>query len=305
MRADRLRTHGRSVLDFLREVYDEWVDDGVVAHGAAISFYTFFSMAPVLVLAIAVAGMAFGRAAAEGEIVGQIQGAVGADVAKTVQQLIQQASRPATGITATVISLVTMVFGASGVFGQLQASLNQIWGAAPRTRKGRADAVRDVLRRRVMSFGMVLSIGMLLLLSLVVSAVVGVVRDAVELHAPVFGALLPHLNLAVSFVTVTAGFALIFKVLPDVRLDWRDVWIGSAATATFFTLGKGAIAFYLAHAGRASVYGAAGSLVLLLLWIYYSAQIVLIGAEFTEVYSRHYGSRKGVGRRKDRARSQT
>jgi membrane protein len=162
--------------------------------------------------------------------------------------------------------------------------------------------MRDVLRRRVMSFGMVLSIGMLLLVSLVVSAVVGGVRDAVEVHAPVFGALLPHLNLIVSFAIITTGFALIYKVLPDVRLDWRDVWVGSAVTAILFTLGKGAIALYLAHASRASVYGAAGSLVLLLLWIYYSAQVVLIGAEFTEVYSRHFGSRKGAGRRKDRVR---
>jgi membrane protein len=302
MTVHEVRTHLRSVLDLLREVYDEWSDDGVVSHGAAISFYTFFSIAPVLVLAIAFAGLVFGRAAAEGEIVGQIQGAVGPDIAKTVQELIEQASRPASGIAATVISLLTMIFGASGVFGQLQASLNQIWGAPPKARSGRAAVMRDVLRRRVMSFGMVLSIGMLLLVSLVVSAVVGGVRDAVEVHAPVFGALLPHLNLIVSFAIITTGFALIYKVLPDVRLDWRDVWVGSAVTAILFTLGKGAIALYLAHASRASVYGAAGSLVLLLLWIYYSAQVVLIGAEFTEVYSRHFGSRKGAGRRKDRVR---
>jgi membrane protein len=284
------------IADFLREVYDEWGDDGVLAHGAALAFYTFFSLAPLLVLAIAVAGFAFGQAAAQGEIVTQIQDAIGPDAARAVQSMLAQASRPASGITATVVSLLTMFFGASGVFGQLQYSLNTIWGVKPKPH----GAVRSALQRRATSFGMVLAIGLLLLLSLVVSAVVSAVRETLQEHAPVLARILPSVNLLVSLVTMTALFALIYKVLPAIRLAWRDVWIGSAVTAVLFLLGQAVITLYLAHATTSSIYGAAGSLILLLSWIYYSAQVVLIGAEFTEVYSRHFGSRRAEGRRKDK-----
>jgi len=284
------------IADFIREVYDEWGDDGVLAHGAALAFYTFFSLAPLLVLAIAVAGFAFGHAAAQGEIVTQIQDAIGPDAARTVQSMLAQASRPASGITATVVSLLTMFFGASGVFGQLQYSLNTIWGVKPKS----YGAVRSALQRRATSFGMVLAIGLLLLLSLVVSAVISAVRETLQEHAPVLARILPSMNLLVSLVTMTALFALIYKVLPAIRLAWRDVWIGSAVTAVLLLLGQAVIALYLAHATTSSIYGAAGSLILLLLWIYYSAQVVLIGAEFTEVYSRHFGSRRAEGRRKDK-----
>jgi membrane protein len=284
------------IVDFIREVSDEWVDDGVLAHGAALAFYTFFSLAPLLVLAIAVAGFAFDRSAAQGEIVAQIQEAVGADAAHAVQNMLTQASRPAAGITATVVSLLTMFFGASGVFGQLQSSLNMIWGVKPK----KQSAVRGALQRRATSFGMVLAIGLLLLLSLVVSAVVSGLREKIQEYAPTLGTILPSMNLLVSFVTMTALFALIYKVLPAIRLAWRDVWIGSGVTAVLFLLGQSVITLYLAHATTLSIYGAAGSLILLLSWIYYSAQVVLIGAEFTEVYSRHFGSRRAEGRRKDR-----
>jgi len=284
------------IADFIREVYDEWGDDGVLAHGAALAFYTFFSLAPLLVLAIAVAGFAFGRSAAQGEIVTQIQDAIGPEAARAVQNMLAQASRPASGITATVVSLLTMFFGASGVFGQLQYSLNTIWGVKPKAH----GAVRNALQRRATSFGMVLAIGLLLLLSLVVSAVLSAVRESLDEHAPLLARILPSMNLLVSFATMTALFALIYKVLPAIRLAWRDVWIGSAVTAVLFLLGQAVITLYLAHATTSSIYGAAGSLILLLSWIYYSAQVVLIGAEFTEVYSRHFGSRRAEGRRKDK-----
>jgi membrane protein len=288
------------IVDFLREVSDEWVDDGVLAHGAALAFYTFFSLAPLLLLAIAVAGFAFGRSAAQGEIVTRIQDAVGPDAAHAVQNMLAQASHPASGITATAVSLLTMFFGASGVFGQLQSSLNAIWGVKPK-----AGAVRGALQRRATSFGMVLAIGLLLLLSLVVSAMVVAVQETLREHAPILARILPSMNLFVSLITMVALFALIYKVLPAIRLAWRDVWIGSGVTAVLFLLGQSVITLYLANATTRSIYGAAGSLILLLLWIYYSAQVVLIGAEFTEVYSRHFGSRKAEGRRKDRLRSTT
>jgi membrane protein len=222
------------IVDFLREVSDEWVDDGVLAHGAALAFYTFFSLAPLLVLAIAVAGFAFGRSAAQGEIVSRIQESVGAEAAHAVQNMLTQASRPASGITATAVSLLTMFFGASGVFGQLQSSLNTIWGVKPKAQS----AVRSALQRRATSFGMVLVIGLVLLLSLVVSAVVAALQGPLREYAPVLARLLPSLHLLFSLLTMCALFALIYKVLPAIQLAWRDVWIGSGVTALLFFSGR-------------------------------------------------------------------
>jgi membrane protein len=245
-------------------------------------------MAPLLVLVIAVAGLALGSAAAEGEIVRQVGGLMGPEGAKLVQDMVVRASRPASGVIATVVSLVVMLFGASGVFGQLQASLNDIFRAPPR----RGGGMRGALRQRLSAFGMILGIGTLLWLSLVLSAVLAAVHGLLATHLPVLSRVLGPLNFGLSLLVVTALFAMIYKVLPDVRLDWRDVWLGAAVTALLFTAGKSLIGLYLGRAGTTSVYGAAGSLVLLLLWIYYSAQILFLGAEFTEVYARRRGSRR-------------
>ena len=286
--AGSLRVKLESALAFLREVVTEWRKDNALSLGAALAFYALFSLAPLLVLIIAIVGLVFGRAAAQGEIVASVGGAVGPEAAKVIEGMIARASRPASGVIATAASLATMLFGASGVFGQLQSSLNQIWGVTG----GRARGMRGLVRRRVTSFSLILGIGLLLFLSLVVSAVLAAVHQLLAAHLPVLSALLPRLNLVISFLMITALFALIFKVLPDARMAWRDVWLGAAVTALLFTVGKGLIALYLARTGRASVYGAAASLVVLLLWVYYSAQILLVGAEFTEVYSRRYGSRR-------------
>jgi len=278
---------GSRVFAFLREVIDEWQRDAALTLGAALAYYTMFAMAPLLVLVIAVAGLALGRAAAQGEIVAQISGLMGPEGAKMIEDMIVRASSPSSGITATLISVGTMTVGASGVFGQLQSSLNTIFGGEPRYGTG----IRGMLLQRLLAFGMIIAIGFLLLVSLVLSAVVAALHDYLEAHVPVLAAVLPSLNFALSFVVVTGLFAIIYKVLPDVRLAWRDVWLGAVVTALLFTVGKSVIGFYLGHAGTTSVYGAAGSLVLVLLWIYYSAQILFFGAEFTEVYSRRYGSR--------------
>ena len=276
-------------VSFLREVVTEWRKDNALSLGAALAYYTLFSLAPLLVLIIAIAGLVFGRAAAEGEIVARVGDTVGPDAAKVIEGMVVGASAPTSGVIATVLSLATMLFGASGVFGQLQASLNQIWGVTG----GVGSGVLGVVRRRVTSFGLILGIGFLLFLSLLVSAVLAGVHELLAEHLPMLSALLPPLNFLLSFLMITALFALIFKVLPDVRLQWRDVWVGAGVTALLFTAGKTLIALYLGRTGHASVYGAAASLVVLLLWIYYSAQILLVGAEFTEVYSRRYGSRRG------------
>lgn len=280
----------RKVSGFLREVYAQWSADRALTHGAALAYYTLFSLAPLLVLVIAVVGLAFGRAAAEGEIVNQMSGFVGADGARTLQEMIARVSQPTTGIVATVVSLVTMFFGASGVVGQLQGSLNQIWEAPPRPET--RGAVRDALQRRAIALGLILAVGFLLLVSLVLSAALAALHQLVAEHVPLAGQLVPPLNFLFSFLMITVLFAMIYKILPDVRLEWRDVWIGAVVTAILFSIGKSLLSMYLGRAGVTSVYGAAGSLVLILLWIYYSAQLLFIGAEFTEVYARLYGSRR-------------
>ena len=283
---------GRRFLAFLREVIDEWQRDAALTLGAALAYYTMFAMAPLLVLVIALAGLVLGRAAAQGEIVAQIGGLMGPEGAKAIEEMIVRASAPASGITATLVSVGTMTVGASGVFGQLQSSLNHIFGVVPSTRGW----IGGMLLQRLSQLGMIVAIGFLLLVSLVLSAVVAALHDMLQLHVPALAAVLPTLNFAVSFVVVTGLFAMVFKVLPDVRLAWRDVWLGAVVTAMLFTVGKSVIGFWLGRAGTTSVYGAAGSLVLVLLWIYYSAQILFLGAEFTEVYSRRYGSRPDLPR---------
>lgn len=274
---------------FFREVYAEWSKDSALTLGAALAYYTIFSLAPLLVLVIAIAGLVFGRAAAQGEIVAQIGGLVGDAGARAIEGMIARASGPKAGVVATVASLVTMALGGSGVFGQLQSSLNRIWEAPPAQ-----TGLRGQVRRRVIAFSMILGIGFLLLVSLVLSAALAGLHDLIAAHLPMLSVLLPALNFALSFAVITTLFAMIFKVLPDVDMHWRDVWLGAAVTALLFTVGKTLIALYLGRASVTSVYGAAGSLVLILLWVYYSAQILFVGAEFTEVYSRRYGSRRDL-----------
>jgi membrane protein len=276
------------VTAFLREVLQKWSSDNALTLGAALAYYTIFSIAPLLVLAIAVAGLVFGRAAAQGEIVTQIQGMLGPSGAELIESMIQRASEPTSGVIATVISLLTMFFGASGVFGQLQGSLNRIWGADGSRRKG----MKGQLQRRAASFSMILGIGFLLFVSLALSALISGLHGFIDEYLTVPSELLSLANLTVSFLIVTALFAMIFKLLPDARIEWRDVWLGAVVTALLFTIGKSLIGLYLGRAGVTSVYGAAGSLVLVLLWVYYSSQLLFLGAELTEVYSRRYGSRR-------------
>ena len=255
--------------------------------GAALAYYALFSMAPLLVLIVAVAGLVLGPAAARGEVVTRMEGLVGSDAAHMVEGMIARASSPASGLLATFVSLVTILLGASGVFGQLQASLNRIWNVPPASR-----GFRGMLRQRMASLGIIVGIGVLMVASLALTAALAAVQEVLGQYLPVIGPLLPSLNFGLSLLVMSALFAMIYKVLPDVPMSWGDVWIGAFATALLFTAGKTLIGLYLGRAGTASVYGAAGSLVVLLLWVYYSAQILFVGAELTEVYSRRYGSRR-------------
>jgi membrane protein len=273
---------------FLVEVHSKWSRDQALSHGAALAYYAIFSLAPLLVLVIAIAGLVLGRAAVQGEIVGRIEGLTGPDAARLIQRLVAQVNSPAAGIAASVAGLCTMLLGASAMVGQLQTALNQMWGTAASAGRG----LRAAVRRRLAAFFLILGIGGLLLVSMLATAAVTAVGGELAAHHPLLAELIGPLNFVVSLSLMAAMFVLVFRILPDMALPWRDLWFGGVVTALLFTLGKTLIGWYLGQAGRTSMYGAAGSLVLLLLWIYYSAQILLLGAEVTEVYSRHFGSRR-------------
>lgn len=277
----------KAVAILLKDTFWEWFDDNVQRHGAALAYYTVFSLAPLLIIAIAIAGLAFGQEAAQGQIMDQIKSLLGVEGAKAVQTMIENAREPGAGIVATIFGIIMLVFGATGAFAQLQESLNAIWGVAPKPGRGILGVVKD----RFMSFAMVVGIGFLLLVSLLLSAALAALGKFFSHLLPVPEGVLHALNFLLSFLVITLLFAMMYKVLPDVKIVWRDVWIGAAMTALLFTLGKFLIGLYLGKSGVASAYGAAGSLVLILLWVYYSSQILLFGAELTYAYANKYGSR--------------
>ena len=260
-----------------------WRDDGLRL-GAALSYYTAFSLAPVLILSVAIAGLVFGTEAASGRSVTELRGLMGPVGAAAIQTLIQRASvRPGAGVGAGIFGFLTILFGASGAFGELQNALNEIWKAEPKSNGG----WKHVLRTRLASFSMVLVIGFLLLVSLVVSAALAALDDV----AGDLGRLQPLVavvNGVLAYAVITVLFALIFRVLPDTRIAWRHIWPGAAVAAALFVIGKFAIGFYIGNTAVASVYGAASSLAVLLLWVYYSSQSLFIGAELSQVLCRRH-----------------
>jgi membrane protein len=278
----------QEAFSLLKSTVFEWLDDQAPTLGAALAYYTVFSLAPLLVITIAIAGLVFGSEAAQGQIFDQLRGLVGDASGKAMQEIVQSASAaPKTGVVATVIGFVVLLFGASGVFGQLQASLNIIWGVQPKPDRGIIGIIRD----RILSFGFILVVGFLLLVSLLLTAGIAFVGRQFGAMVPGMEAGIQLLNTILSLAVITLLFAMMFKILPDANIAWRDVWIGAFITALLFTIGKFALGFYLGRSGVASSYGAAGSLIVLLLWVYYSSQIVFFGAEFTQVYANRFGSR--------------
>jgi membrane protein len=270
-----------------------WRDDYAPSMGAALAYYTTFSAAPLLLIVVSVAGLVFGQEAARGEIFNQLRGMIGEEGALAMQGLLQSVNKPAEGAFATLIGVTVLLIGATTVFAELQDSLDRIWRAPVRDRSG---GLWRLLRARVLSFGMILGIGFLLMVSLVVSAALSALG---RWWAPMFGAwelLLQGVNLLVSFMLITVIFALIYKIMPRVHVAWRDVWVGASVTALLFSIGKSLIGLYIGHSGVTSGFGAAGSLAVILLWVYYSAQIFLLGAEFTWVYAHTLGSRRGEPR---------
>ena len=284
-----MRPSIKATFTLLKDTAAAWSDDYAPSMGAALSYYTLFSIAPLLLIVIAIAGFVFGAEAARGEIFGQLAGLIGPDGAKAVQGLLQAADQPRQGIIATIVGIATLLLGATTVFGELQNALDRIWRAPAREK---AKGWWSLLRTRLLSFGMVLGIAFLLTVSLVLSAAIaafGKWWGAAEVVAHV-------LEVALSFGLTTVLFALIYKFIPRVHVAWHDVWIGAAVTAILFAIGKLLIGLYLGKSSLASSFGAAGSLVVLMVWVYYSAQIFLFGSEFTWVYAHEYGSRRGQPR---------
>ncbi len=267
-----------------------WLDDYAPSMGAALSYYTVFSLAPLLLIVISVAGLIFGGDAARGEIFGQLRGMMGADAAAAIEGLLTSVNKPAQGIVATVIGVVFLLVGATTVFGELQDALDRIWRAPARDK---SSGLFGLLRARLLSFGMILGLAFLLMVSLVVGAGV----TALGKWWGDFGGwviLAQVVNLLIGFALTMLVFAMIYKLMPRVSVRWRDVWLGAGVTAALFTIGKFLIGLYIGKSGVASGFGAAGSLIVVFLWVYYSAQIFLVGAEFTWVYARAYGSARDL-----------
>jgi membrane protein len=263
-----------------------WWDDDALRLGASLAFYTLFALAPILLVAIAVAGIVFGAEAVRGEIVGQLDHLIGPEGARAVQSLLEGASHRRAGVLATALGSITFMVAATGAFLDLQAALNKIWRVAPNPRAN----VRGFVMDRLRSFSLVVAIGFLLMVSLAVTAALAALHAWLARRSPSILLAWSGLNILGSVVVATALFALLYRFLPDVRLRWRDVTTGAFVTAILFTIGQQLIGLYLGQSGVASSYGAAGSVMILLLWVYYSCQILLLGAEFTRVYAQRQGA---------------
>jgi membrane protein len=270
----------------VKDAFHAWSEDKAMRLGAALAYYSAFSISPLVLLAVGAASLIFGGAAAQGKVVEEIKGTVGEPVARALEQMLAHGHNTGWGTTATILGTVMLLFGASGVFGQLQDALNTVWRVAPRPGRGILGIVKD----RFLSLTMVLGTGFLLLVSLVLSAALAGQGKWLGDALPGGTVLWQVVNQVVAFAIIAVLFALIFRFLPDARVAWRDVWIGALLTAALFTLGKFLLGWYLGREGVTSGFGAAGSLVVILLWVYYSSLILLFGAEFTRVYAQQYGS---------------
>lgn len=272
----------------LKDTVLSFIDDEVLSRGAAIAFYTVTSIAPVLLIVIAIAGLVFGRDAAQNAISGQFSGLMGRQTADVLQSAIASAAGKSSSIIATIIGVTTLVATASGVFGEMQAALNSIWKT-----KSQATTVSRLIRARVISLGLVAAMGFLLMVSLVISAGLTAFGNYLDAVLPMGKLILPALNFVVSLVLLGVLFGAIYKVLPDRSLQWKDVVIGALITSVLFNIGKSLIGWYIGSSAVASSYGAAGGLIVLLLWVYYSVQTFLLGAEFTKIYANRHGSKQG------------
>jgi membrane protein len=269
----------KDLLSTFRQTFIAWSDHEAPRLGAALAFYTVLSLAPLVILVIAVVAFVFGHFVAEDQIISQVQGMIGSDGADAIRTMIKHAQKPASGTFASSVGVITLLFGASGVFGELRSALNKIWEVKPDNDSG----IWKLIKQRFLSVGMVLAIGFLLLVSLIISAGLAALGKFFAVLLPVPEVLLSTINFIVSFGAIAVLFALIFKYVPETTIGWKDVWEGAIATAFFFTIGKFLIGLYLGRAGVGSAYGAAGSIIVVIVWIYYSSMIFFFGAELTHV----------------------
>jgi membrane protein len=284
-----VRSLGKDLWALSKESVSQWSDDYASSMGAALAYYTIFSIAPLLIIAIAVAGFFFGEESARGQIFDQMRGLLGDRGASVIESAVKSANQTGGGTFAAIAGIVTLLVGATTVFGELQSDLDRIWDSP----KSEHSGVWGLIKGRLLTFGMVLGIGFLLLVSLVLSAGLSALGKFWSGWFPGWDVIVQAVNFIVSFAVITGLFAMIYKLLPRVQIAWTDVWVGAAVTSLLFAIGKLLIGLYLGRNSVASSFGAAGSLVIVLLWVYYSAQIFLLGAEFTKTYSYRHGTRKG------------
>jgi membrane protein len=273
----------------IKTSFAAWVDDYAPSMGAALAYYTVFSLAPLLVIVISVAGLIFGPDAVRGAIFSEINGLMGAGAAIAIQDLLGSVSKPSTGILGSIFGIVVLLIGATSVFGELQNALDRIWRAPARVR---SSGLLTLLQTRILSFGMILGIAFLLMVSLVTGAAIAALGKWWGGWFAGWEVLAQIINASVGFLMTTTVFALIYKLMPRVKVGWGDVWVGAAVTAMLFTIGRLLISLYIGKTGVASGFGAAGSVAVIFVWVYYSAQVFLIGAEFTWVYAKRMGSQQ-------------
>jgi membrane protein len=271
----------------IKSTVNGFIEDNAFSRGAAIAYYTVFSLAPTLVIIVAIAGLVFGEDAAQGALSHQLSGLLGHEAAVAVQGMVRSAWQTRSGTLATVIGVVTLLITATTVFGEMQAALNAIWRAEPK-----GTTVGRLIKVRALSLGLVAALGFLLATSLMISAAIAAIQTYIGGFVPELAILIKILNFVISFVLISLLFAAIYKILPDRRLRWRDVGIGAVVTALLFDIGKTLIGIYIGSTAVANSFGAAGALAVILLWVYYSSQIFLLGAEFTRAYAELYGSKQ-------------
>jgi membrane protein len=275
----------RDAWSVIKDTFEAWQDDKASRLAAALAYYTLLSLAPLLVILVAITGLFFGEDAARGKVTGELVAVVDASAAQGIQSIVAHARSPGSGIVGTVVGVVTLFMGASGVFGELQSTLDAIWKVEPKPGRG----ILGEIKTRFLSFTMVLGVAFLLLVSLVLTTVLSVLGSRFTHALPGGEALWQGVNFVFSFAMISGIFALIFKVIPDAEVRWKDVWLGAVVTGALFTLGKFLLGIYLGKAALASSYGAAGSLVALVVWVYYASQILFLGAEFTQINARRRG----------------
>jgi membrane protein len=280
----------KDIWSITKQSFSDFIDNRVLKLSAALAFYTIFSLPAMLIIVIAVSDIFYGRAAIEGTLYHQIAGFVGDDAALQVQEIIRAAALSESSYAATIIGIGTLLFGATSVFSEIQDSINQIWKLKAKPRKGKG--FLKLLVNRLLSFSLVISLGFLLLVSLLINGLMDILINRLTQLFPELTVIMVYVvNLVITFFITTLLFAMIFKVLPDARIKWRHVRAGAITTAILFMLGKFLIGYYIGHSKLSATYGTAGSIIVMLLWVYYSAMILYFGAVFTHVFAVHTGSR--------------